>query len=284
MAGIVDPDRKSAITKLLIAAAIKPVNLAVLLAGVIAAVVLSGLHLGTAVAIAVLLLGVFAYAGLVGIDLQSRRFVEDTLQGESNARRMRIELSEDDGYVPADQITASDLRANYESIVRNFERVRAAFHAGNQSLQDSLRESVERCLDLVKEAGKTAQRGVQIRGYLDSESPLVMEKDAERLQKQAKSATDAGARANYQQAADAKRQQLQTYQQIQGLYDRVNAQLAVISTTLETANAKFVKLRATDIQEATAINESITSHIETVRSDIHILESTVEETMQEFSA
>ncbi len=279
-----DDDRKAKIQKLLLAAAVKPLSLGVLAAAIAAAAVLSGMQVASAMGIAVLLLGVLAYAGLVAMDLQSQRFVDETLQGAKEARRMRIELSEEDGFVRPERIKVADLRANYENIVRNFSEVKWAFEAGNPSLQASLRESVERCLDLCKEAGKTAQRGVQLRDYLDSQSPIIIEQEAQKLEKQAQTTGDAGARTNYQQAAEAKRQQLQTYRQIEGLYDRVNAQLSVIETTLETVNAKMVKLRATDASEAVAINESISSHIESVRSDIHILESSVEEAMQEFTA
>ncbi|HZO17264.1 MAG TPA: hypothetical protein VFB62_28500, partial [Polyangiaceae bacterium] len=193
------------------------------------------------------------------------------------------ELSEDEGFIPPERIGAQDLRGVYEMIVNKFERAKSAFEVGGNDLQLSLRESIERCLELVKEAGKTATKGDKLRIYLDSESAAQMEKDARRLESQAKNATDGAARDNYKQAAEAKRQQLATYRQIEGLYDRVNAQLSVIETSLETVNAKLVKLSATDVQEAIAANQSIATHLESVHSDIHTLETTVEETIQEFT-
>ena len=279
-----EADQKSKIQKLLLTAAVKPLNLAVLAVGIVAGFVLSGTSLGAGMGMAVLGLGMLAYGGLVAMDLTSQRFVDETLQGAKEARRMRIELSEEDGFVAPAKIKVADLRANYENVVRNFQEVKWAFEAGNASLQANLRESVERCLDLCKEAGKTAERGVQLRDYLDSQSAIIIEQEAQKLEKQAAATGDATARGTFQQAAEAKRQQLGTYRQIEGLYDRVTAQLSVIETTLETVNAKLVKLRATDVSEAMAVNQSISDHIESVRSEIHILESTVEETMQEFTA
>ncbi len=279
-----DDDSKARIQKILLAAATRPLSLGVLAAGIVAALLLSGSHLGSGMGIAILALGLLAYAGLVGMDATNARFVEETLRGAKEARRVRIELSEDDGWIPPARIKTQDLRANYDNIVGKFDQVKDAFEKSDTGLQANLRESVERCLDLCKEAGKTAMRGVQLRDYLDSRSPIVLEQEAQRLEKNAAAATDTGARESYQQAAEAKRQQLTTYGQIQGLYDRVNAQLSVIESTLETVNAKMVKLRATDVADAMAVGQSIRDHVESVRSDIHILESTVEETMQEFTA
>jgi hypothetical protein len=277
-----DAEKKQLLKKLALAAAVRPVNLVVLAVGLVASMAL-GVGGGSAVGIAVLALALVAYAGLVAMDLMNRRFVEDTVHGKKRGARLRIELSEDEGFIPPERIGAQDLRGVYEMIVNKFERAKSAFEVGGNDLQLSLRESIERCLELVKEAGKTATKGDKLRIYLDSESAAQMEKDARRLESQAKNATDGAARDNYKQAAEAKRQQLATYRQIEGLYDRVNAQLSVIETSLETVNAKLVKLSATDVQEAIAANQSIATHLESVHSDIHTLETTVEETIQEFT-
>ena len=60
--------------------------------------------------------------------------------------------------------------------------------------------------------------------------------------------------------------------------------LRLIEASLDGLAAKLVKLEATDIAEAIAINESITDNVRTMTSDVEILESTYEETMQEFRA
>ena len=127
-------------------------------------------------------------------------------------------------------------------------------------------------------------RGDTISGYLSSERPENIEAEANRLAALAAATGDAKARESFLVATESKKKQLETYRQLVGLYDQVHAQLKVIDTSLDGLSAKIVKLRATDVQEAVSINESISTHVETVSADIAALEDNVEATMQEYRA
>ena len=78
-----------------------------------------------------------------------------------------------------------------------------------------------------------------------------------------------------------RRQHLETFRQLQGLRDRIHGQLKLIEASLDGLSAKLVKLDASDLAEAITINDSIAENVQTMRSDVEILESTYEETMQE---
>jgi hypothetical protein len=80
------------------------------------------------------------------------------------------------------------------------------------------------------------------------------------------------------------REKLATHHQIEGLYDRVRAQLAAIESSTDGMYAKIVKLQATDVEEAVVVNQSISAQLDTLSSDLHILESAVEETLQEMAS
>jgi hypothetical protein len=144
-------------------------------------------------------------------------------------------------------------------------------------------ESLERCGQLVNEAGRTAVKGNALRGYLEIQTAQAIEAEAEALEQSAAQAKDEKAAESYQKAAAASREQLATYRQIEGLYDRVKAQLAAIETSTDGVYAKIVKLQATDLQEAILVNQSISAHLDALSSDMHILESVVEETIQEIA-
>ena len=175
------------------------------------------------------------------------------------------------------------LRGIYSVILANLQRVRATYEAGSDDTKELLASSLAHCELLTLEAGRAAVKGNPLAAYLRMENPTGISGEIQQLERDAEAARDLKAKENYGKAAENKRQQLETYRQIEGLYDRIRAQLAVIETALDGVNAKLVKLGATDIQEVMATNESIGSHLQSMTTDIHILESTVDETIQEYA-
>jgi len=268
--------------RVVLASAASPVNLGVLGVAVAVGLALAVMGVGGAgVGAAVLTLGVLAYGALMALDLTSPKFVAKVAGGGPRVRVAEIEKVEPQ--VMLDQIRPQELRAIYQMILTNYQRTLAAFQSSSESLKESLSDSLTRCGQLVNEAGRTAIKGNALRNYLELQTAQSIEAEAESLEESARQAKDDKAAETYQKAAASAREQLATHRQIEGLYDRVKAQLAAIETSTDGVYAKIVKLQATDLQEAILVNQSISEHLDALSSDMHILESVVEETIQEIA-
>jgi hypothetical protein len=273
---------RSELKRVVLASAASPVNLGVLGVAVAVALALAVMGVGGAgVGAAVLTLGVLAYGALMALDLTSPKFVAKVTGGGPRVRVAEIEKVEPQ--VMLDQIRPQELRAIYQMILTNYQRTVSAYEGSSDSLKQSLSDSLARCGQLVNEAGRTAVKGNALRNYLELQTAQSIEAEAQSLEESARQAKDEKAAATYQKAAASAREQLATYRQIEGLYDRVKAQLAAIETSTDGVYAKIVKLQATDLQEAILVNQSIAEHLDALSSDMHILESVVEETIQEIA-
>jgi hypothetical protein len=267
--------------RIVLASASSPINLGVLGVALAVAVVLAVMGVGGAgVGAAVLALGVLAYCALLAMDLMNPKFI-----AKVSGQRVRVaeELNAVKPDVLLEQIRPPELRSVYQMILSNYQRTVAAYEGSSESLKSSLSDSVQRCGQLVNEAGRTAVKGNALLGFLSLQTASAIEQEAQALEESAAKAKDKKAAESYQKAAAASREQLATYRQIEGLYDRVKAQLVAIEASSDGVYAKIIKLQATDLQEAIMVNQSITAHLDALSSDMHILESVVEETIQEIS-
>lgn len=263
-----------------IASASSPINLAVLGAGTLGAV---GLVLAAhpMLGIMVLALGVLAYGALVGLDMFNPAFirrVHSQIGAGSHADTAGLVAE-----ILPGEIEPEELRATYQAILASCGQVHDAVGAGDGVLQRSLTEAHERCAYLVREAGQMARRGNALHRYLARERPRAIEAEAVRLEGQAQSTRDQAAAQSFRQAAQARRLQVETYLQIEGLYDRIKAQLSVIQTALDGIHARVVKINATDPEKAATLGASLSDHLGALQTDMQVLETAVDETMKELS-
>ncbi len=272
---------KADVKKLVVASVSRPGNLGVLGVGTLGSVglIAAGLPI---VGAAVLGLGALAYGALVGYDLFNPRFIKKVYGLEDAGDRPALPAPGERTVEPK-AIEAPDLRDVYEAILANAATIRTAIDGSPDMLVASLQDTYRRCEVLVTEAGHIGVRGNRLYRYLTAIKPVAIEREAKELEDQADRARDAKAAATYRQAAESKRQQHATHQQMDGLYDRIRAQLSAIETVLDGIHAKVIKLNATDIEETASVTASISDHIDALSTDIQVLEATVDETLEELS-
>jgi hypothetical protein len=262
--------------KALLASATSKLHLGVAGASVAIAVAASALDWGGQLLPTLTLgLGLLAYGALVALDVTNPVFIRRVNS------RVRVDDEDAAAWLDPKTLRDAEIREVYAAILTGMDKCRSLYQGVSQSLRDSLADGLKRSEDLVVVAGRAAKRSNAIRRHLDADSPGSIEKELERLRALAQRTKDDTARASFLQAAESKAKELETYHQLQGLRDRIHAQLKVIDTSLDTLSAKLVKLEASDIAEAISINDSITENVQTVTSDVQILESSYDETMQE---
>jgi hypothetical protein len=262
--------------KALLASATRKLHLGVAGAGVGIGLVTSVLDLGGQLLPAITMgLGILAYAAMVALDVTNPEFIR-----RANSR-VRVDDADAEAWLNPSTLRDSEIREVYQAIQQAMEQCRRVYAGTSQALRSSLEDGLKRSEELVVVAGRAAKRSDAIRRHLDADTPATLSKELERLRALAERTKDETARKSFLQAADAKAKELETYQQLQGLRDRIHAQLKLIETSLDALSAKLVKLEASDLSEAISINDSITENVQTMTSDVQILESSYDETMQE---
>lgn len=224
----------------------------------------------------VLGVGLLAYAGMVAIDLANPAYIRRS--NEKSAHRAGAQVQ----WMSPNALSDPEIRSVYAGIISSLGRCRGLYDVSNDGLRSSLADGIRRAEELGVIASRTAQRSEAIRRHLLADTPDSIASELRRLEELSARSTDETAQRDFAQAAAAKAKELETYRQLEALYERHHAQLRLIETSLDGLSAKLVKLDATDIAEAIQINEALTDNLRTMSSDVEVLESTYEETMQEF--
>ncbi len=273
-----DPKRND-VRRLALASASSPLNVIVGATGVAAGSALGALTAGGAtLGAAVVSLGVLAYGALIALDLQNPKFAARQVEKWQQAGG-----PPEPDPVALNAIASLELRESYGRIRGGYDRVRRSFDASNPSLRGYLEPTMALARQLLIDAGRTAVKGNPLYTYLVSERSDQIDVEMKKLEASAARATDPQAAASYGKAVAAMRDKLSTHTQIEGLYDRVRAQLAAVDSTLVGMHAKMVKLQATDLEEAAVVNNSISANLEALSVDLHGLDSAMEEILQEIA-
>lgn len=262
--------------KALLVAGTRRLHLGVAGAGIGAGLLASLLDLGGQALPAMTIgLGVLAYLAMVALDVTNPAFVR-----RANSR-LRVDDRDAEAWLDPKTLRDAEIREVYSAILKAMDECRRVYASTSESLRSSLEDGLRRSEELVTVAGRAAKRSDAIRRHLDNDTPENLDRELSRLQALSARTRDETARKSFLQAADVKMKELETYNQLHGLRDRIHAQLKLIETSLDGLSAKLVKLDASDLAEAVSINDSITENVQTMTSDVQILESTYDETMQE---
>jgi len=177
--------------------------------------------------------------------------------------------------VKPSELGPPEIHAAYLEILRAHEDVRVAL-VRSPGILEPLRDAYERLSELVQAAGRVGRRGNALQTYLGRFCPDGIEADAARLETRMADTGDEEAAAAFRQAARARRKQLELYHQIDGLYDRVKARLALVASFLGAVGALVVKLHVLDLEQVEAAGSSISDHLDLLRGDLEVLESSLE--------
>lgn len=174
--------------------------------------------------------------------------------------------------VEPDQLDAMELAAAYGDVLKAHEALREALVDSDASDQD-LRTVYGHCTDLVVRTGEVTRGADSLRRYLGKRSPLHVEAEASRLEGLSARARDERVAEAYRLAATARRHQLEIYQQIGNLYDRIEARLALVTSFLSAVEAMVVKLHALDLEQLHDAITSISHEVDELHDDVGLLES-----------
>ncbi len=259
------PQRRGAEGKVLRAALGSTLNLSLLGVGSAAAGALS-LGLGPVVGGMTLALSAVTYGALVGLDLFNPKFVEKTL------------LADRPGPAPATtavEVESAELRAQLDAVRAANHRVVSQIDGMGGVFTDALQEIAVRAATLVEEAARMASESNTLVRYLADGSEAALRAEADKLEKRAFATRDAEAASGFRQAAEARRSQLRTRDEMAALVERLSAQLSLIETALDEMRARLVKMGAQDAGDVENVGRSMVGRLTSLRQEVGVLETSI---------
>lgn len=193
--------------------------------------------------------GGVGYAALVARDLFDPNLIRQVhgLEGstpklrESNTVSMRHPLHLK---TAIEAIEPVDLQDAYASILGRHESIRRRLVSATPMIRESLADTYQRCSELARVSEPLVSRGRHLDRYLRMYRADDLFAELCTLEHATERAEDQQARDAFTTAAESKRRHLQTYCDVQKMYERVTAQLSVIRASLDAVEARLVKLQA----------------------------------------
>lgn len=223
--------------------------------------------------------GTMLYAGLVTRDAVSEKFLSQFLSLEEDEEQE----SETEALSDCSQATLplygldENMRVAYLGVLSRRAQLQEQISACPSALQASLSGSNETCATLLAHAKRLVSRGQRLHAYLEFTRLHDLLKSVPLLERQGESSKDRVAPKLYKQVITARQRHIDTHIEVEGLYDRVLAQLLLIETTLAGTIALLVKIIATDDEQSAMTAHYVTEELETLLSDVEIFESSLDE-------
>lgn len=129
--------------------------------------------------------------------------------------------------------------------------------------------------ELEERAAKLAARSDDLARYLSTTDPRVVQQDVERLAKTVQQTRDPEARAQYEHAHAARKELMQTLQDLVAARERIHATMLSIAATLEGLPAKIVRMRALDAQAMDQLTGDVKDELDRMNGEIRTFEETL---------
>lgn len=169
------------------------------------------------------------------------------------------------------------------SILIAADQVRSAAAGHHGVLSTSLLDVVTHCNALVTASSVVASRGDALFRFLRIHDPSELRRMADEHTRAARGMRDPEVAGSLRSAADAKRRQLETLEELRTLYDRILAELLAVEATLGELHARVVKLTFDDPAHAVTMAGSVNGELESIKQRVQRLERSAAATLRELS-
>ncbi len=264
------------VRSIVFASATRGRNLSVIGSVGVLAVVMLGLGLPWS-ALGVLGFGTMLYSCLVTRDAVSPKFLAQLLSSEEGPVVETGALSEASQARLLVDGLEERMRVVYRGVLDRQTELQEQLSACPSGLQASLPKCDTICDTVLAHAERLVLRGQRLYTYLESTELSSLRQGFSLVNEQVQSSSDVTAAKILKQVATARQQHIETHVEVEGLYERVLAQLLLIETILAGTIARIVKVMATDDEQSSMTVELVTDELEILLSDVEILESSLDE-------
>lgn len=209
------------------------------------------------------------------------------LHDEEYLRRLFAAREEREANLTEQQIEAQLEKMDFETrqriryILQLHKEI--AREARADDVQSYARRDLERVASqltpLVQRAVRMATRKQQLAKYLNNVDERALMNYCNNLRQRIENTTDPVTRAQYEQALKAREAAQETYRAIGQASARIDSQLENVEATLESWKAKVIRIKTADVAGAASVSEGLYQEIESLSSDIDLLDSSVSEAL-----
>lgn len=209
------------------------------------------------------------------------------LHDEEYLRRIFLERQEREEQITEQEVEELLERMDFETR----QRVRYVLQLQKEIVREArapdVQEYARRDMDriasqmpaLVRRAVSLATRKQQLARYLHHVDERALRSYCANLRQRIDGTTDSVARAQYEQALKAREAELNTYQAITQATARIDSQLENVEATFASWKAKVLRIKTVDMSAAASVSEGLYRELETLNSDIDLLDTSVTEAL-----
>ncbi len=132
---------------------------------------------------------------------------------------------------------------------------------------------------LIQRAVKIATRKQQLAKYLQNIDERALRSYCASLKQRIEATEDPVAKEQYEQALRAREAEIETYQAIQKASERIDSQLENVEATFASWKAKVIRIKTVDVSSFAAVSEGLYQELESLTSDIDLLDTSVSEAL-----
>ena len=169
----------------------------------------------------------------------------------------------------------SMLKAQYIRLIAQMrelrDRIFEAIDSANEGVKPLLESSIEHIGGVVSKAVELINRLQQIEDYLQISSVQNLYREREEIEGKLSNANNAGIAFQYEEALKVLRERLANHEHLTNLAAQIRAQLTTIRISLDNALAKIIRVKTTEIGNASFESDGVSKELQNLRLEMDAL-------------
>ena len=167
------------------------------------------------------------------------------------------------------------LKAQYVQLISQIrelrDRIFEAIDSANEGVKPLLESSIEHIGSVVSKAADLINRLQQIEEYLQTSSVQNLYRERDEIEGKLSTANNAGVALQYEEALKALKERLANHEHLTNLAAKIRAQLTTIRISLDNALAKIVRIKTTEIGNASFESDGVSKELQNLRLEMDVL-------------
>ncbi|MDE0297387.1 MAG: hypothetical protein OXN17_01995 [Candidatus Poribacteria bacterium] len=175
---------------------------------------------------------------------------------------------------PGDQYP-SMLKGKYIQLISQIrelrDRIFEAIDSANEGVQPLLESSIEHIGGVVSKAAELINRLQQIEDYLQTSSIQTLCRERDDIEGKLSTANNAAVALQYEEALKTLKDRLANHEHLTNFAAQIRAQLTTIRISLDNALAKIVRIKTTEVGNASFESDDVSKELQSLRIEMDAL-------------
>lgn len=169
----------------------------------------------------------------------------------------------------------SMLKAQYIQLISQIrelrDRIFEAINSASEGVKPLLESSIEHIGGVVSKAAELINRLQQIEDYLQTSSVQTLCRERDEIEGKLSTANNAAVALQYEEALKVLRDRLENHEHLTNFAAQIRAQLTTIRISLDNALAKIVRIKTTEVGNASFESDGVSSELQSLRVEMDAL-------------